>query len=81
MAQDELPTIEEHAQTANLESWVLPGAMRRNNWAQQQRVTSSDFDAGVKRFLRGGTAGEEPTPEKPAKAATTKATDGKEGAK
>ncbi len=52
--------VEELAVIAKLESWVLPGVLRRAGWAQGQLVTQSEFDAAVNTFLKGGTAGEAP---------------------
>ena len=78
MADGEKTPIEELAQVAKLESWVLPGVIRRAGWGQGQLVTQSEFDAAVKLFLTGGTAGElPPKPDKDdaraAKAAAEKA--------
>jgi hypothetical protein len=60
MADDLKTPVEELARIAKLESWVLPGVLRRAGWAQGQLVTQSEFDAAVHTFLTGGTAGEVP---------------------
>ncbi len=75
MADDKTP-IEELAGIAKLESWVLPGVVRRAGWAQGQLVTQSEFDAAVNSFLTGGTAGEAPPkPDKEAARAAKLAAD------
>jgi hypothetical protein len=55
--ETENPTIEEHAATLGTPAWALAGTKVRERWVAQQRVTRTQFEGAVERFLSGPTDG------------------------
>ena len=49
------PTIEEHAAALGTPLWALAGVKVRQGWAAEQRVSRTEFERAVSRFMHGPT--------------------------
>lgn len=54
-AQEELPTIEEHAQALGVPPWTFAGLKVYAGWAEGTRVSRAQFEKALKEFLQGPT--------------------------